>query len=671
MSLSGEPINARGLEPGGTTTGRHWHRLRVPALLAIVLTLASADSFAQERPTVGVAFGGGSARGIAHVGVIRWLEEHRIPMDVAAGTSMGGLIGGAFATGMDAASSQGLLDSVNWDELFGGSTFAYKNIRRKADGRAYPSRLEFGLKGGIVPPTSINNGEYVELMLGRIAAPYHELESFDSLPTPFRTVAVDLVTARPGRDPARLVGRCDARHDVAAPDLSARDLDGQILVDGGTMNNVPADVVKGMGADKVIAINVGDLSDRESLSYTLLGVAGSTLDAMMRSTTRDLADIGRCHHQRATGQVRLAGLARRRRTGRGGLQGGRSDARTAPAARRQRGRLRRCGAPSASSGGSPRCPRRSSSAWRGSAPTTTKRLETPARAPRRRAARHPAIEADLAELTGLDRYETITWRTTHDEAGASGLCGARSPKAYAPPFMMLGFNLENTTSDDFRITATAAISRSTWAARARNCASTAAGSDPGRRRASGTGRSDAAVRGAVRRHRHVPGQLHRGRHVVARYGQHGGARRRQYRGQPRRAQRRAAGRVRRPHSTQRRDRRSATCRAGRKDTGATCTWRVDTQDSPIVPSRGTLGHATFSYVFGQPERHRGRCRVHDHAQQHRVFPQLAGEANRFWRAGERTRLFVLAPPARRSTTSPCWWISFHLARRCTLARQRG
>ena len=148
------------------------------------------------RPTVGVAFGGGSARGIAHVGVIRWLEEHRIPIDVAAGTSMGGLIGGAFATGMDAAELQVLLDTMNWDQLFGASSFAYKNIRRKADGRAYPSRLEFGLKGGIVPPTSLNSGEYVELMLSRIAAPYQELESFDSLPTPFRTVAVDLVTAR-------------------------------------------------------------------------------------------------------------------------------------------------------------------------------------------------------------------------------------------------------------------------------------------------------------------------------------------------------------------------------------------------------------------------------------------------------------------------------------------
>ena len=111
------------------------------------------------RPSVGVAFGGGSARGIAHVGVIRWLEEHRIPIDVAAGTSMGGLVGGAFASGMDARELETFIGVLDWDQLFGASTFAHKNIRRKADARAYPSRLEFGLRGGIVPPTALNNGE--------------------------------------------------------------------------------------------------------------------------------------------------------------------------------------------------------------------------------------------------------------------------------------------------------------------------------------------------------------------------------------------------------------------------------------------------------------------------------------------------------------------------------
>ena len=174
------------------------------------------------RSTVGVAFGGGSARGIAHVGIIRWLEEHRVPIDAAAGTSMGGLVGGAFASGMDARELEDFIASLDWDQLFGASSFAHKNIRRKADARAYPSRLEFGLRGGIVPPAALNDGEYVELLLGRIAAPYFGVEDFDDLPTPFRTVAVDLLSAGARRAAQRVARRCDAGHDVPAPDLSSR-----------------------------------------------------------------------------------------------------------------------------------------------------------------------------------------------------------------------------------------------------------------------------------------------------------------------------------------------------------------------------------------------------------------------------------------------------------------
>src|SRR5215813_4469927 len=237
------------------------------------------------RATVGVAFGGGSARGIAHVGVIKWFEEHRIPIDVAAGTSMGGLVGGAFASGMDAPELQAFIAALNWDELFGASTFAYKNIRRKADARDYPSRLEFGLKGGIVPPSALNNGESVELMLARIAVPYFDIATFDDLPTPFRTVAVDLLSAQP------IVMQHGSLADAMRATMSLPlifppvEADGQVLIDGGTMNNVPADVVKAMGANRVVAVNVGELSNPEGVSYTMFGVAGTTIDAMMRATT--------------------------------------------------------------------------------------------------------------------------------------------------------------------------------------------------------------------------------------------------------------------------------------------------------------------------------------------------------------------------------------------------
>ena len=241
---------------------------------------------AQSRPSIGVAFGGGSARGIAHVGVIRWLAEHRIPIDLAAGTSMGGLIGGSFATGMDADEIATMLGGIDWDVMFGSSNFAYKNIRRKTDSRAYPTRLEFGLKGGIVAPTALNNGEQIELLLGRIAGPYADIDHFDRLPTPFRAVAVDLVSASEvvmDRGSLAQAMRATMSLPLIFPPVER---DGRVLVDGGAMNNVPADVVRAMGADRVIAVNVGDLNDREGINYSMSGLAGATLDAMMRASTK-------------------------------------------------------------------------------------------------------------------------------------------------------------------------------------------------------------------------------------------------------------------------------------------------------------------------------------------------------------------------------------------------
>jgi NTE family protein len=599
--------------------------------------VSAQPPMATGRPTVGVAFGGGSARGLAHVGVIRWLEEHRIPVDVAAGTSMGGLIGGAFATGMDAAELQALLDSMNWDELFGGSTFAYKNIRRKADGRAYPSRLEFGLKGGIVPPTSINSGEYVELMLGRIAAPYHELETFDTLPTPFRTVAVDLVTARQvvlARGSLADAMRATMSLPLIFPPVA---IDGQVLVDGGAMNNVPADVVKGMGADRVIAINVGDLSDRESLSYTLLGVAGSTLDAMMRSTTRaslasadvvinvPVAKYGSLAWRRADELVaegyKAAEAMREQLLP---LAVSEEDFEAWRAGRQQR---RRSEVPA------PLFVR-----IEGFASNDAKRLET-------LLARHvgvrldiASIEQDLAELTGLDRYETITWRTTHDEAGRPGLLVNGRSKAYAPPFMMLGVNLENTTSNDFRITGTARyLAFDIGGSGSELRLDGTLGSDPaaaaewyrplGRTPLfiapfAGIGASDANFvqnDTVIARYGLVTSRV--GANVGVNVGARSDVRLGAYIGRTT-----ADVEVGDP---------SLPEIAGR-ETGTELAWRVDTQDSPVVPSGGVYSNVRLGHAFDAPDISIDTGVVRRSAS----FTQFAASGNAFWTMGPSGRVFT-------------------------------
>ena len=240
-----------------------------------------------DRPRIGVAFGGGSARGLAHVGVIRWFEEHRIPIDLIAGTSMGGLIGGGLASGMSAQELTALLETTDWDEMFGFSPFRYKNVRRKEDARAYPSRIEFGVKRGIAGPGALNSGQQVDFLLARIAGPYATLSSFDDLPTPFRAIAVDLVTANQiVLDKGTLASAM--RATMSLPGIFPPvERDGLVLVDGGAMNNVPADIVRAMGADVVVAVNVGYMGDKRTVSRSLLGLISQTIDVMMQANTRE------------------------------------------------------------------------------------------------------------------------------------------------------------------------------------------------------------------------------------------------------------------------------------------------------------------------------------------------------------------------------------------------
>jgi NTE family protein len=589
------------------------------------------------RPTVGVAFGGGSARGIAHVGVIRWLEEHRIPIDVAAGTSMGGLVGGAYATGMNADELQTFITTLNWDQLFGASAFAQKNIRRKTDARAYPARLEFGLRGGIVPPTAINRGQDVELLLGRIAAPYFDMRDFDDLPTPFRTVAVDLLSAQP------VIMRSGSLADAMRATMSLplifppTEVNGQVLIDGGTMDNVPADVVKAMGATRVIAVNVGDLADREGISYTMLGVASNTLDAMMRASTRraiasadvvinvPLAQYGSLAWRRAAELIDegyRATEAMRAQL----LPLAVSEAEFEEWRRGRQARRRRELPPPAFIEAD------------GFAADDTKRLDT-------LLARHVgvpldvnALEADIAVVAGLDRYETVTWRMIPQATRGYGLRVRGRTKTYAPPFLMLGMNLENTTSSDFRITATA-----------RYLAFDVVGSGS-ELRVDGTFGSDPSLatelyrpitrtplfvapyaatarrtfnviedEAVIARYRQTSSRL--GVHVGVNLGAQSDLRVSAYVGRTT-----ASITVGDPGFPELRG----------KETGSELVWRLDTQDSPVVPASGVRSEVRLSHIFNGPD-----VAVGGESIDYDVSPtQLSATANRFWSVGARDRVFL-------------------------------
>jgi len=604
----------------------------------VVVVLASSSAVAQQRPSVGVAFGGGGARGLAHVGVIRWLEEHHVPIDLAAGTSMGALVAGFFATGMPAAELETLLADMDWNTVFASSDFEHKNIRRKDDARSFPPRLEFGLKGGLHAPTSPHSGQQVGLLLNRIAAPYYALGSFDDLPTPLRMVAVDLLTATTVvLDRGSLATAM--RASMSVPGIFPPvELDGQVLVDGGALNNLPADVVRAAGARHVIAVNVGDLADARTVSYSTFGLMGATLDAMVRANTRKTLPAADVIINVPVDGFATLDFSRSRTLIQAGYDAAMklrdqllplavSDAEWARwIDHRQTARRPADLAPAfltlkGLGGGDARHLRR--------------RLER-----RLNQSLDPAaLGADLADLTGLDRYELLSWHFADGASGQVGLEVEASAKRYAPPYLMVGLNLENTTSDQFRVSMMARYLRFDVAGSGSELrVDGTAGSDPGVAASLHT-----PIAGAVFA---VPSvalfqrtfSVIENDAVVAQYQQ----------------TRREAGIDVGVSLGRNSDVRVggslghvlATVHVGNpglaelrgRTAEAHATWRLDTHDRATVPTRGLLARMSFRRLFDGPVA----AGPDAAGRSSKGVSQLGGDANQFWSPGGHHRLFVIA-----------------------------
>ena len=135
------------------------------------------DSAPPRRPTIGVALEGGSAFGLAHIGVLEWFEAHHIPIDYVAGTSMGALIGGLYAAGKTPAELRDLTQELDWDLVLGGTT-PYRNLtfRRREDLRAYPNSFLIGLRHGVRLPPGLNAGQQITLLMDRETLAYSEIK---------------------------------------------------------------------------------------------------------------------------------------------------------------------------------------------------------------------------------------------------------------------------------------------------------------------------------------------------------------------------------------------------------------------------------------------------------------------------------------------------------------
>ena len=258
----------------------------------LILCLIAPLSFAQQpqpapRPKIGLALEGGGALGLAHIGVLQWLEEHRIPVDAIAGTSMGGLVGGMYATGMDAQQVRELVTGIDWDGVLRGETdFADLSFRRKEDRADYPAGFEFGLRHGIAFPGGFNSGHQVGLILDRVALPYSTLKNFDELPTPFRCVSTELTQRElhifadgPLSDALR------ATMSIPGFFTPVR-LNGKVYVDGGLLDNLPTDIALQMGAEKTIAVHLENAELNAETPLSSLSVLGESIASVVASNER-------------------------------------------------------------------------------------------------------------------------------------------------------------------------------------------------------------------------------------------------------------------------------------------------------------------------------------------------------------------------------------------------
>ncbi len=245
----------------------HWVCALVPALLATGIGAAHAQGAVRQpettskslgRPMIGLVLSGGGARGAAHIGVLKVLEELRVPVDVIAGTSMGSIVGAAYATGLTIPEMEAAVANITTASLFTDKPpRADQSMRQKTDDQLPYLIPELGIgKDGVALPKGVVTGVALEGELRKLVQ-IANVRSFDELPIPFRAIATDIgtgemVVLKEGSVVAAIRASMSVPGAVAPVTIGKRQ-----LVDGGLTNNLPIDIARSMGADVIIAVNLG------------------------------------------------------------------------------------------------------------------------------------------------------------------------------------------------------------------------------------------------------------------------------------------------------------------------------------------------------------------------------------------------------------------------------
>ena len=288
----------------------------------------AAQPTAGVRPRIGLALSGGGARGLAHVGVIKVLEEMRIPVDCVTGTSMGAIVGGTYASGRSPEQMEKLVLEANWNELFRDTPpRAEISVRRKIDDYKTLFKPEFGVKdGGLALPMGVIAGVSIESFFRELAAPAASVSDFNKLPIPFRAMATNIET---GESVVLAKGSLPQamRASMSVPGAIAPvEIDGKLLVDGGIANNLPINQARELCGDVIIAVNIStpplrrdQITSALSVSAQLINFLGKqTVDEQIKSLrgsdvliAPDLGDISSATFERSTDAIRIGEEATR------------------------------------------------------------------------------------------------------------------------------------------------------------------------------------------------------------------------------------------------------------------------------------------------------------------------------------------------------------------------
>jgi NTE family protein len=258
-------------------------------LAALVFALPPAAEAQQtssgSRPRIGLVLAGGGAKGGAHVGVLKVLEELHVPIDCIAGTSMGALVGGGYASGIPAAELETFVTTINWGKVVGSQGRRdLEPIEQKRAGATYSNEFEFGITPeGLTLPGGLVNTSNIEDLLRTYVASARMQDQFDKLPIPYRAVATDMVTGRmvvlKDGDLATAM-----RASMAIPGAFAPvTMDEMILNDGGLVRNIPIDVARELCADRVIVVNLVEPNIDPKRLRTAMQLLTRTMDVMIEA----------------------------------------------------------------------------------------------------------------------------------------------------------------------------------------------------------------------------------------------------------------------------------------------------------------------------------------------------------------------------------------------------